>query len=467
MRQDEEPRETTEEGLFERKALSRRDFLKYGGLAGAAIGLGAGFGGVIAACGGTTEETTTTAAAVTTTGAGPATTAGATTTVAAGPAQDKIVIGAARPVSGALSSFEESAFGPAYKLWVQDVNAAGGINVGGKKLPVEMLVYDDQSDLDTSMRLLTKLIEEDKVDFVFAPTSTAFIFAAAGVANAHKYILISSEGGATSLEQEMQEGGLPYFFQCMSYSNHNQMPVFADLLKEQGAKTVSIVYLDDLHGIEYQAQAQVFLSAAGIEILSNTAIPGDIKDMSTIVKKMQEENPDVVCSFAYPPHNILFLQTMMQLGFSPKGVLMGPGSPCQWFYDSFAGALEGVMFEGAWSVHSTPEAKAYYDKLIAYLGGPANVDFWGSLILRAQLEFFQQAIEQAATLDQDKIAEVMRTAHFKTSMTDDFFFTSQILDNSSYAGQIGQWQKGLAEVIDPGVKRTATPIYPKAPWPKA
>ncbi len=71
---------------------------------------------------------------------------------------------------------------------MEDVNADGGIFVAeyGKKLPVEMKVYDDQSDMDTSMRLLTKLIEEDKVDFVFAPTSTAFLFAAAGVANAHE-----------------------------------------------------------------------------------------------------------------------------------------------------------------------------------------------------------------------------------------------------------------------------------------
>ena len=73
--------------------------------------------------------------------------------------------------------FEEAHFGPAYKLWVDDMNAAGGLTVAGKKLPIEMIVYDDQSDLDTSMRLLTKLMEEDKVDFVFGPYSTAFLFA--------------------------------------------------------------------------------------------------------------------------------------------------------------------------------------------------------------------------------------------------------------------------------------------------
>ena len=101
------------------------------------------------------------------------------------------------------------------------------------------------------------------------------------------------------------------------------------------------------------------------------------------------------------------------------------------------------MFEGAWSVNSSPEAKAYYDKLKAYMGSGDNIDFWGALIYRAQLEYFQQAIEKAGTLNQDKIAEVMRTEHFKTSMSPDTFFDgTQLFDISSYTGQIGQWQNG-------------------------
>ncbi len=200
-------------------------------------------------------------------------------------------IGGARPITGALAPFEAGNWGPAYKVWVDDVNKAGGINVAGKKLPIELKVYDDQSNLDTSMRLLTKLIEEDKVDLVMAPCSTAFLFAAAGVANAHKYILMSAEGGATTLEEEIKKNPLPYFFQVLNYSNHYQLPVFAEIMKEAGVKTASIVYIDDLHGIEYNAQAQIDFPAAGIEILSSTAVPLDIKDMSSIIKKMQSENP--------------------------------------------------------------------------------------------------------------------------------------------------------------------------------
>jgi branched-chain amino acid transport system substrate-binding protein len=431
---------------------------------------------VVGACGGDTETTTTTAAGgggttVTTTGGGTATTGGGTATTAATTAttlggKDKIVIGAARPISGGLSSFEEANFGPAYKVWVEDVNKDGGIFVAeyGKKLPVEMLVYDDQSDMDTSMRLLTKLIEEDKVDFVFAPTSTAFLFAAAGVANAKKYILMSAEGGATSLENEMSKGS----FQVLNYSNHAQMPVFAELMKEQGAKTASIIYMDDLHGIEYQAQAAVFFSAAGIDIVDNVAVPGDIKDMTSIVQKIKANNPDIIASFCYPPQSMILIPTLQQLQVNPKCLLLGPGGASQWFYDMYAGALEGVMFEGAWSIHSSEKAAAYQARLKTFLGDKAaNIDYWGALEYRAQLQAFQQAIEKAGTLNQDKIAEVLRTEKFETDMGLFFFDKNQILDASCYAGQIGQWQNGVAEVVDPGDKRTAEPIYPKPAWPAA
>ncbi len=145
---------------------------------------------------------------------------------------------------------------------MQDINAAGGLDVAGKKLPIEMTVYDDQSDLDTSMRLLTKLMEEDKVDFVFAPCSTAFLFAAAGVTNATNYLLMSSEGGATTLETEMTEGQpapvlpVPELLEPCADAR-----VRRTSCKELGIKTASICYIDDLHGIEYQAQAQIFLAA--------------------------------------------------------------------------------------------------------------------------------------------------------------------------------------------------------------
>jgi peptide/nickel transport system substrate-binding protein len=77
----DESRETKDEGLT-KKPVSRREFLKYAGVAGGVVAVSGGLGGLIAACGSTT--TTTTAGATTTTaGATTTTAAGATTTTAA------------------------------------------------------------------------------------------------------------------------------------------------------------------------------------------------------------------------------------------------------------------------------------------------------------------------------------------------------------------------------------------------
>ena len=469
---EQEAQKTTEKGLIDGKEVSRREFLKYAGVAGAAVGLSGGLGGLLAACGGTTTTTAASAETTTTAGTGSTTvtTAGSTTTVSSGPTpptKDKITIGAARPITGNLSNFEAANFGPAYKLWTKETNAAGGITVAGKPMQIEMKVYDDQSTLDTSMRLLTKLIEEDKVDFVFAPASTAFLFAAAGVCNAKKYLLMSSEGGATTLEAEMNKGTLPYFFQVLNYSDHYQIPVMTDLMTEFGMKSASLVYMDDLHGIEYQAQAQIFFSGAGIKVMSNTAIPMDIKDVSSVVSKVKSDAADLLCLFIYPvPYGGLVADKLLQIDYSPKAILWGPGGSSQWFYDKYAGALDGVMFEGSWGPTINAKAKDFYDRMVAFVGRP-NVDFWGALEYQAQLEAFQQAIEQAASLDNTAIAAILRDGHFKTTMTDDFFFDkNQILNRACYSGQIGQWIKGIPEVVDKD-KRTATPIFPKPAWKDA
>jgi hypothetical protein len=90
-----------------KKAVSRRDFLKIAGVAGATVGASAGLGGLLAACGETEETTTTTAAATTTTAGATTTTAAATTTSAsAGPEPgEEIKMGFVAPITGPIALF--------------------------------------------------------------------------------------------------------------------------------------------------------------------------------------------------------------------------------------------------------------------------------------------------------------------------------------------------------------------------
>ena len=75
----------------------------------------------------------------------------------------------------------------AYKTWIKDVNDAGGINVGGKKLPIEVVEYDDRSNSEELVKALERLTTQDKVDFVLPPWGTAFNLAAGPILNRAGY----------------------------------------------------------------------------------------------------------------------------------------------------------------------------------------------------------------------------------------------------------------------------------------
>jgi hypothetical protein len=60
---------------------------------------------------------------------------------------------------------------------------------------------------------------------------------------------MSAEGGATTLQAEIQKNPIPYFFQVLNFSE-TQAPAIADIYKEVGVKSVALIYRGALHGIE-------------------------------------------------------------------------------------------------------------------------------------------------------------------------------------------------------------------------
>ena len=376
-------------------------------------------------------------------------------------AKDKIRIGQAISLSGPLAGAVAIAGGPIYELWVEEVNKNGGIYVEeyGKKLPVELIRYDDKSDIGTMTNLLEKLILEDKVDFVFPPWGTAWLFAAAPIANKYEYILIGGPGGALKLK----ELNLPYFFQVLNFSE-TQAPALADIFKEVGANSVALISRGDLHGIEYGNAMIPYFKEKGIEVKMNKSFPPGIKDLSPLLKEAKSLNVDAFVAACYPGGGMLLTGQAMELGidFNAFFLTVVPFSP-KLYRDTFGvKGVEGVMGGGAWNAKTSPGAKKLVDKFVARFG--EEPDYWGGLYYWSSLEHFQQAVEKAGTLDQKKIRDIMAKEKFDTALGPFWYDKNRYFVN--HPGEIGQWQNGIFEVIDPGEKRTGAPEYPKPSWPK-
>ena len=91
----------------------------------------------------------------------------------------------------------------AYDLWVETVNAQGGIYVKeyGKKIPVEIIRYDDKSDIGTAVKLTEKLLLQDKVHFILPPWGTASHFAIAPIINKYKSPVVGITVSSVKLKQ--------------------------------------------------------------------------------------------------------------------------------------------------------------------------------------------------------------------------------------------------------------------------
>jgi len=376
-------------------------------------------------------------------------------------AKDKIRIGQAISLSGPNAIGVSISGGRIYVMWVEEINKNGGIYVKeyGKKLPVELIRYDDKTDIGTMTKLLEKLILEDKVDFVFPPWATAWLYAAAPIANKYKYILIGGPGGALKLK----ELSLPYFFQVLNFSE-TQAPALTGIFKEVGVKSAAVIYRGDLHGVEYGEAMVPYFEKKGIEVKMKKSYPPGIKDLSPLLKEAESLDVDAFCAASYPDGGMLLTGQSLELGinFNAFFITVTPFSP-NLYRDTFGtNTVEGVMGGGAWNAKSSPGAKAFVDKFVARFG--MEPDYWGGLYYWSSLQHFQQAIEKAGTLDQKKIRDIMATEKFETALGPFWYDKNRYFVN--HPGEIGQWQKGVFEVIDPGEKRTAPPLYPKPAWPK-
>jgi len=376
-------------------------------------------------------------------------------------AKDKILIGTAISLSGPYAPGAGMTQIPNYKMWVEEMNAKGGIFVKqyDKRLPVELIIYDDKSDIGTTVKLVEKLILEDKVDLLLPPWGTAMHFAVGPVANKYGYPLI----GPTVSSEKLREIApkIPYFFGILNMPRE-QSAALVDLLAELGVKKVALIYVADGYGIEWTGQMSPALDQKGIEKAIVKSYPLGAKDLSPLLKTIKEADVDALLCMSYPNDTFLITKQTKELGLNPKLFYLGVGVAFPIYKQMFGGpaAVEGIMGAGAWNPRVPyPGAQEYYDRHVKRWD--KEPDRWASAFAYASLQILEQAIEKVGSLDRKKLRDAIASETFPTIIGPVKFEGGF---NVQAPGEIGQWQQGRFEVVAGKDKRTAAPIYPKPTW---
>lgn len=147
-----------------------------------------------------------------------------------------IKIGINAPITGDIPKVGEgSKF--AAQMWLEDIKAAGGLEVGGKKYPVELVIEDNEAKAESAVKVNTKMITEDDVLAIIGPQSSKQAVPAGDVANNYKTPMISPWSTNPDTTKDR-----PFVFRGC-FLDPFQGPVLANFIKDEfGFKKAAVLY---------------------------------------------------------------------------------------------------------------------------------------------------------------------------------------------------------------------------------
>jgi len=390
---------------------------------------------------------------------------------AAAQSSQPIKIGFSMALTGPLAANGKQALLGA-KIWQEEVNAKGGLL--GRQ--VQLINYDDQSNPANVPGIYTKLLDVDKVDLVVSGYATNMVAPAIPVVMQAKKTFIGLFALAANSEfhypkyfsmlpagPETKEAFTEGFFQVAAAQNPKP-------------KTIALAAEDAEFSRNACEGARANVKKYGFNTVYDKSYPPNTTDFSAIIRAIQAANPDLVVICSYPLSSVGMLRSATELGFKPKmmgGAMVGLQATV--FKTQLKSKLNGIVNYETWvpspklMVPAADFFKKYQaraqaegvDPLGYYLGG------WGY----AYFQVLQQAVEGAKSINDDKLADYLRSHEFKTIMADVRFgkdgeWTKSAMLQVQYHdltddANLDTW-RGMSyqNVLTPAAEKTGSVIYP-------
>ena len=354
---------------------------------------------------------------------------------------------------------------PNYQLWVKDVNDAGGLKVGGKRMKIEVVEYDDRSQSEEAVRAVERLATQDKVDFILPPWGTANNLAVGPIFDRYGYPQLAGTAVTDRAPALAKRWPNSYWLLGTGSEYAEALVTLLDKLRGEGkiGDTVAMASIADGFGIELAGAGRAALKKHNFKLVYDETYPLGTQDLAPIVNKAKALNPDVFIAFSYPPDTIGLSAQAQLHGFNPKIFYAGVGVAFPIYKERFAAAAEGVVSLGGINA-SSAAVKQYIAHHKEVTG--REPDRWASLVTYASLQALQQAIEKAGTIDRPAVSKELASGTFHTILGK-FSFDKESRKIPGFF-TVGQWQKGeFVGLVPAQAEGAAQLVLPKPEWPKA
>jgi len=368
-----------------------------------------------------------------------------------------IKIGAVVPLTGRYAALGGQVK-TGYEIAVQQINAAGGVTVGGKKLQIELTMLDDESDPTKTVARLETLASQGVVAYLGGAGSDLHA-AASSIGDKNKIPYLGIGFALHSIHKQ----GLRYLFSPFPKSPDltTETFVFFDALipAAQRPRKVALFLERTDWGKEMGGLWEIAAKKHGYQVVSSGEYAPGSKDFSDLILKAKSAGAETVLALPSPPDGMTIVKQMKELDLNAKvDMFIRAADPPVWS-QNLSKDGDYVLLSPGWHFAAkypkVAELNEAHQKLFNRPSDPLVGPSY------ACLQILADALTRAKTLDRDKLRDAIAATNMTT-------VAGPVRFRSDGTGEVKvfflQWLKGKQELVWPKEFATAPFGYPAPPF---
>lgn len=245
-------------------------------------------------------------------------------------ATEPIKIGAVFSATGPASFLGEPEKNTALLLQEQ-INAQGGL-IGR---PVEIVIYDDETDVNKCVLATEKLIKKDRVVAIVGPSISGNTLAIKGKFGRTKIPLVSC-AAAEKIVKPLNK----WVFKTPQSDRHAVTRILQHA-KKMGFKKIAVITVSNGYGQAGRAVLAELLPAQGFDMVADEVYGPKDTDMTAQLTKIKSLAPDAIICWGTNPGPAVVARNVKQLGITSQ-LYMSHGVASKKFIELAGEAAEGI-----------------------------------------------------------------------------------------------------------------------------
>ncbi len=378
-------------------------------------------------------------------------------------AKQSITLGIAISLSGRYALLGRQAL-EGLECYVRDVNAAGGIPLKseGKKLPVSLVVEDDESDESKIRNLVEKLIRQNQIDLLIGPYGSGLTLAAAEMADAFQYVLWNHSGSS----DEIFECNLSSVVGILTPASLYLCAIL-DLIKslDPTARRVALFSAKTGFAADMATGALAWIKREGFSLTVHQSYRSGTEDFRPLLAQIKDDPPDVFLSVGRVEDDILLGRQLRELKprLKAAGLVVAAISR---FKAALRERADGFFAPSQWepqvryAVEFGPSEEEFVSHYLK--SATVSIDYPAAQGYAAGL-VAHRCVEEVGSLEQRALREAAGRLRFTT------FYGPYAIDpktgrQTAHPMLVTQWQRGRKEIVWPREVAEVQPLYPGPLW---